>query len=92
MRQKEPGQKLSQEPDTISSGNHFLILHNDEIHTFDFVIEALVEICGHEYTQASQCAYITHYRGRCDIKKGTFEELKDMKDALNIRELTVTLE
>jgi ATP-dependent Clp protease adaptor protein ClpS len=69
-----------------------LVLHNDDVHTFDYVIEALIEICRHEFFQASQCASITHYNGKCDIKRGVFNDLKIMKDALTERELTVTIE
>ncbi len=79
------------EEDSIAD-DKILILYNDDIHTFDYVIDALVEICGHEYLQASQCATITHYKGKCDIKKGDFSSLKIMKDALSDRELSVTID
>ena len=69
-----------------------LVLHNDDVHTFDYVIDALIKICRHEYIQASQCASITHFNGKCDIKNGLFEDLKLMKDALTEKELTVTIE
>lgn len=59
-----------------------LILLNDDVNTFDFVIESLVEICKHDYPQAEQCAFITHHKGQCDVKHGTFDKLKPMKDAL----------
>lgn len=74
------------------SGRRILILHNDDVHTFDYVIEALMEICRHEYTQASQCASITHFKGKCDIKRGDFSDLKILKDALTDKELSVTIE
>lgn len=74
------------------SGRKTLILYNDDVHTFEYVIEALIEICGHEYFQAEQCASITHFNGRCDIKRGDFPDLKVMKDALIDRELSVTIE
>ncbi len=69
-----------------------LVLHNDEEHTFDFVIEALIEVCGHEFFQASQCAHITHYKGKCDIKNGILNEIKPMKDALIEKGLNVTIQ
>ena len=75
-----------------ASESRTLILHNDDVHTFDYVIEALIKICRHEYVQASQCASITHYKGKCDIKRGVFSDLKIMKDALTDVELTVTIE
>jgi len=74
------------------SPRRVLVLHNDDVHTFEYVIEALVKICRHEYIQASQCASITHFNGKCDIKTGYFEDLKVMKDALTDKELTVTIE
>jgi len=83
-----PIQKL----EDIASENRTLILHNDDVHTFDFVIEALMKICRHEYIQASQCASITHFNGKCDIKRGFFSDLKILKDALTDIELTVTIE
>ena len=70
---------------------HYLILHNDNIHTFDYVIDTLVDICEHAYEQAAQCAIITHYKGKCDIKKGVLETLKPMKKVLLERELNVTI-
>jgi ATP-dependent Clp protease adaptor protein ClpS len=80
------------ESDEESSEGRTLILHNDDVHTFDYVIEALIKICRHEYVQASQCASITHFNGKCDIKRGVFSDLKILKDALTDIELTVTIE
>ena len=70
----------------------FLILHNDEINTFDFVIEALIDICEHDEVQAEQCALITHYKGKCDVKKGENKILESMKNLLLERGLSVTIE
>ncbi len=69
-----------------------LILHNDEVNTFDHVIESLVEICHHDSNQAEQCAFITHYKGKCDVKKGDFEELSFMKGKLQSKGLTATID
>lgn len=73
------------------SEENILILHNDEVHSFDYVINALIDICEHAYEQAAQCTIITHYKGKCDIKKGSFDLLKGMKDALIDRELNATI-
>lgn len=70
----------------------FLILHNDDVHTFDYVIDALIDICEHGYEQAIQCTYLVHYKGKCDVKKGSRAELKPMKDALTERELNATID
>lgn len=71
---------------------NFLILHNDDVHSFDYVIDALIEICEHGYEQAAQCTLITHYKGKCDVKKGKFDSLKPMKTALNEKELIATID
>jgi len=72
--------------------NRMLILHNDEVNTFDFVIESLVDVCEHDEIQAEQCAMITHYKGKCDVKKGAFDLLKPMKDKLISVGLSATIE
>lgn len=56
-----------------------LFLYNDEIHSFDYVIESLIDICGHSFVQAEQCTTIAHYKGVCDIKKGKRKILKYMQ-------------
>ena len=53
-----------------------LIVFNDDVHTFDFVIETLVDVCNHEYLQAVQCTHLIHNTGKCGVKRGTFLELK----------------
>lgn len=72
--------------------NKILLLHNDEVNSFEFVIESLVDVCNHDEIQAEQCAFITHYKGKCDVKKGTFNTLKPMKDKLLSVGLSVTIE
>ena len=69
-----------------------LILFNDDIHSFDFVIETLIEVCEHEHLQAEQCALIAHYKGRCVVKSGTFSELKPKYDEMTKRGLTMSIE
>ena len=64
-----------------------LILFNDDVHTFDFVIDALVKVCRHTTVQAEQSAYIVHFNGKCSIKRGSEKKLRPMKDALIDREL-----
>lgn len=69
-----------------------LILHNDEVNTFDHVIECLIDICNHDSIQAEQCAHITHFKGKCDVKSGEFEELSFMKGKLVSKGLSVTID
>ncbi len=78
--------------DFSTGDGHFLILHNDDINTFMFVIDSLIEVCGHDPIQAEQCAFITHHQGECDIKKGDAETLKPMQLDLLTRGLQVTIE
>ena len=61
-----------------------LILLNDNFNDFDYVIDCLVLICNHSPLQAEQSATITHYKGRCDIKNGTFLELLNLKKDLTL--------
>jgi ATP-dependent Clp protease adaptor protein ClpS len=79
------------EEETIHSiGNadsSFLVLYNDEIHTFDYVIESLIEVCDHDEIQAEQCTMIVHYKGQCDVKKGTPDTLSPYKEGLISRGL-----
>lgn len=69
-----------------------LILSNDDIHTFEYVIDSLVKICGHSKEQAEQCAYLIHLKGKCDVKRGSLKELSTMLTALCKLELTVAIE
>lgn len=59
-----------------------LVVFNDDVNTFDHVIDTLVKVCKHTPEQAEQCAYIIHYRGKCAVKTGTLTELKPMKEAI----------
>ena len=56
--------------------NNQIVLYNDDVNTFDHVIEMLVSICNHTTIQAEQCAILVHYKGKCTVKTGSFEELK----------------
>lgn len=69
-----------------------LIVWNDDVNTFEWVIETLVEICGHTYEQAEQCAYIIHFNGKYAVKKGAYEELRPKCDAILERGINATIE
>lgn len=69
-----------------------IILHNDDVNTFEHVITSLIEVCGHDSLQAEQCAYITHHKGKCDVKSGAYSVLSPMKTALLERGLQVTID
>ncbi|MAY23291.1 MAG: hypothetical protein CMC74_10975 [Flavobacteriaceae bacterium] len=53
-----------------------IVLYNDEVNTFDHVIDTLIYTCEHTPIQAEQCAMIVHYKGKCTVKSGSFEDLK----------------
>ena len=65
-----------------------LVVYNDDVNTFDWVIETLIEVCEHEVTQAEQCAFIVHYKGQCNVKSGDFETLELMQRELSNRNLS----
>ncbi len=71
-------QKISSE-ETNSLNQAILVLHNDNINTFDYVMETLVEVCDHSMTQAEQCATITHYKGKCEVRTGSFTDMKELR-------------
>lgn len=75
----------------VSEGRH-LILHNDDVHSFDYVINTLIEVCDMEPVQAEQCTYLVHYKGQCDVKSGAYEILKPYKQGLIERELNATID
>ena len=79
---------ILKEKKSENSEYHFLVLYNDEIHTFTYVIESLVEVCSHSSVQAEQCALITHFKGKCEVKKGIRKDLEPMQTALSKRGLT----
>lgn len=69
-----------------------LVLYNDDVNTFDFVIESLIKVCNHDPVQAEQCTYLIHYTGKCVVKNGTFKKLKPICEALLERGLTAKIE
>lgn len=69
-----------------------LILFNDDVNTFDYVITTLVEVLGHDIMQAENCAWIAHYKGKCPVKNGSFEVLKPFFDEMTNRKLTVQIQ
>lgn len=71
---------------------HHLILHNDDYNTFDWVIQCLINILKHNIQQAEQCAYIVHFKGKCQVKSGSLDELKPFKDSLVDCGLNVTID
>ena len=71
--------------------DYSLILHNDDVHDFMYVIDSLIEICDHNSVQAEQCTYLVHYRGECDVKIGKYEQLKEMYNRFLDKGLLVSI-
>jgi len=90
--QQRTQRKELENTDIKDSSGKFLILHNDDYHTFDYVIDALVSICDHDVEQAVQCTYLVHYKGKADVKKGTHDYLKPMMGKLREKDLKATIE
>jgi len=68
-----------------------IILFNDDVNTFDYVINLLMRYCKHNLYQAEQCAMLTHYKGKSVIKKGTFSELEPIASTLLEKGLSVEI-
>jgi ATP-dependent Clp protease adaptor protein ClpS len=58
------------------SVNNEIVVYNDDVNTFDHVIDTLIRVCQHSSHQAEQCAILVHYKGKCTVKTGSFDELK----------------
>ncbi|GIV39536.1 MAG: ATP-dependent Clp protease adaptor protein ClpS [Thermonema sp.] len=61
---------------------HDLVVFNDDVNTFDHVIQTLIEVCKHTPEQAEQCTWIIHFKGKCSVKKGSWDELVPMRQAI----------
>lgn len=59
-----------------------LVVFNDDINTFDHVTRTLIKVCKHTQEQAEQCTLIIHYKGKCQVKNGTFDFLKPLREAI----------
>ena len=78
MNKEKPQIEKESEVDVLTQvqREHEIILFNDDVNTFDHVINSLVAYCDHTYEQAEQCAYIVHYSGKCAVKTGSYDELE----------------
>ena len=69
-----------------------LIVWNDEVNTFEWVIETLIDVCNHTQEQAEQCAWLIHHKGKYAVKQGIYDELKPMCDEITDRGIGATVE
>lgn len=58
------------------ANQHEIVLYNDDVNTFDFVINSLIQVCDHTTEQAEQCTYLVHFKGKCTVKTGELNDLK----------------
>lgn len=72
-------EELTKEETVIKEVND-LVIFNDDVNTFDHVIDTLVDICEHTPEQAEQCTLLIHYKGKCTVKIGGFDELASMRN------------
>ncbi len=78
--------------DTKTNRERAIILYNDEVNSFMDVINALMDVCKHPVEQAEQCTWIAHFKGKVDVKHGSYEKLKPIASSLLDRNLTVEIE
>lgn len=86
--------KYKEDIDVLTELNEYctLIVWNDEVNSFDWVIETLVDVCGHSPEQAEQCAIIIDSKGKYAVKEGSYDTLKPMCDAITDRGIGATIE
>ena len=78
--------------DVLTTSVHNIILWNDEVNTFDWVIESLIAVCNHTQEQAEQCAMFVHYKGKYAVKSGDFDSLRPQCEALIDRGINATID
>jgi ATP-dependent Clp protease adaptor protein ClpS len=86
-------EKIKEQFETSVEEGHLneIVLFNDDVNTFDHVIETLVHVCHHSYEQAEQCSLLVHYKGKCTVKTGVYEELEPQCSQLLIAGLSAEI-
>ena len=86
--------KFREETTTLTLTDEYctLIVWNDEVNTFEWVIETLIQVCGHSSEQAEQCAIVIDAKGKYAVKEGPYEKLKPQCDAITERGIGATIE
>lgn len=69
-----------------------LIVYNDDFNTFEHVTNTLIKVCKHDVHQAEQCTYLIHYKGKCAVKKGSYQTLKPLRESITDAGLKATIE
>lgn len=94
MMQPNANTKFNEQTDLLTSLDDFctLIVWNDDVNTFEWVIETLIKVCGHTQEQAEQCAIIIDSKGKYAVKEGSYDLLKPQCDAITDRGINATIE
>lgn len=89
----EPEHEQYQEVDVLEAEDkeNVIVLYNDDVNTFDHVIDSLIEICDHQIEQAQQCAMLVHYKGKCEVLSGSWKALEPKCSALLRRGLSAEI-
>jgi ATP-dependent Clp protease adaptor protein ClpS len=85
-------EETSVDLDELLDNPKCLIVYNDDVNTFDHVIETLIKVCRHDPVQAEQCTFIIHFNGKCPVKHGSFKELRPMCEAILERGISAKIE
>lgn len=83
---------LLEDEEVVSSDVAFIVVYNDDVNTFDWVIESFIEILGHTEVQAEQLSLIVHFKGKATVKTGSYNDLRPKKDALIDRGISAVIE
>jgi len=92
VMQRRQGEREELAGAVLDAVSREIILHNDDVNTFEHVIVSLMEICDHDPHQAEQCAWLVHYKGRCSVKRGDFATLRPLCQALCDRGLSADIQ
>jgi ATP-dependent Clp protease adaptor protein ClpS len=90
----KPIHKEFEETDVLTMDGKYcsLVIWNDEVNTFEWVIETLIDVCGHSEQQAEQCALLIHTKGKYAVKDGVYDDLKPLCDNITERKIGATVE
>jgi ATP-dependent Clp protease adaptor protein ClpS len=79
-------------PEQVVVEDKQIVVYNDDFNTFDHVINSLIKVCKHDPIQAEQCTFLIHHKGKCSVKKGSYEKLEPMCTAWLERGITAEIE
>lgn len=78
--------------DELELNTSALTVYNDDVNTFDHVIQALIDVCNHSPEQAEQCTLIVHYKGKCRVKEGSLDSLLPLREGICDRGISAEIE